>query len=195
MPRQVRPLARRRFPAFTCVLVGLVGALGFVGVSVAASISTLDAPAQIGAGAAAVRFDPPPPPPLTFPTAHQLALDGMFAAISDVRAAAGLRQLEWNDLVTLAAQQHSDDMAARRTMSHTGSDGSNAGDRLSRVGFAWSWWGENIAAGFTDPGAVVRAWMASPGHRAHLLGDFQYLGVGIATSDMGIQYWTLDLAR
>ena len=121
-------------------------------------------------------------------------LDAMLAAINEVRAAAGLRSYVWNDLVTTAAQQHSDDMAANRTMSHTGSDGSDAGDRLERVGFVSSWWAENIAAGFTDPVAVVRGWMASSGHRRHLLGDFRYVGVGIATSDQGVQYWTLDLA-
>jgi len=187
-------IGTRRFPVVACLTAGVVTALGYVGISYAASIVAIDQPAQIGAAATAVRFDPPPPPPDRFPTKHQLALDGMLRAINEVRLASGLGAYQWNDVVTLAAQQHSDDMAANRTMTHTGSDGSNAGDRLERVGFQWSGWGENIAAGFIDPGAVVRAWLASPTHRRHLLGNFRYMGVGIATSDEGIQYWTLDLA-
>jgi uncharacterized protein YkwD len=193
MVRPPRTIGARRLPIFASAAAGLIGALGFVGVSVAASIGTLDAPAQIGT--AAVRVDPPPPVPAILPTAHQLALDAMFAAINDVRAAAGLKLLVWNGLVTLAAQQHSDDMAARGTMSHTGSDGTNAGDRLERVGFVSSGWAENIAAGYTDSVAVVRGWMASSGHRANLLGNFTYVGVGIATSAQGTMYWTLDLAN
>ncbi len=119
----------------------------------------------------------------------------MLVAINEIRSAAGLSSFQWNDLVALAAQQHSDDMAANRIMSHTGSDGSSAADRLERVGFVASWWAENIAAGFVDPVALVRAWMASNGHRAHLLGNFTYVGVGTATSDLGVQYWTLDFAN
>lgn len=187
-------IGRSRFSVAACLTAGAFGVLGLAGAAFAGSIVSLDAPAQIGAGAAAVRVNPPPPPPATFPTAHQVALDAMFAAINAARATAGLAPYEWNGLVTLAAQRHSDDMAANRTMTHTGSDGSDAGQRLSRVGFAWSSWGENIAAGYIDPAAVVQGWMTSAGHRRHLLGNFHYIGVGIATSDEGIQYWTLDLA-
>jgi uncharacterized protein YkwD len=193
MARPPRTVGSRRFPIFACAAAGLIGAFGFVGVSVAASIAALDGPAQVGAGAAAVRFDPPPPVPL--PSAHQVTLNAMLVAINEIRVAAGLSTYEWNDLMTVAAQQHSDDMAANRTMSHTGSDGSNVGDRLERVGFAASAWAENVAAGFVDPVAVVRAWMTSSGHRRHLLGDFRFVGVGVATSDDDIQYWTLDFAK
>jgi uncharacterized protein YkwD len=193
MARPHRTVGSRRFPILACTAAGVIGAFAVVGVSVAGSIVTLDGPAQVGAGAAAVRFDPPSPVPL--PSAHQVELNAMLVAINDIRAAAGLSMYEWNDLLTVAAQRHSDDMAANRAMSHTGSDGSTVGDRLDRAGFAASAWAENVAAGFIDPVAVVRAWMNSSGHRRHLLGDFRYVGVGIATSADGVQYWTLDLAK
>ncbi len=86
-------------------------------------------------------------------------------------------------------------MAARRTMTHTGRDGSNAGQRITRVGFVWSAWGENVAAGFVDPAEAVRVWMGSSAHRDNILGDYLVVGIGVGTSSDNVQYWTLDLAN
>lgn len=43
--------------------------------------------------------------------------------------------LGWDARLTAAAQAHSDDMAANRFQSHSGSDGSNLDQRLDRAGF------------------------------------------------------------
>ncbi|MBL7110645.1 MAG: hypothetical protein ISS19_01740 [Bacteroidales bacterium] len=48
----------------------------------------------------------------------------------------------------MAAQDHSDDMDENNNLSHTGSDGSSAGDRLDSIGYKWSTCGENIAVGY-----------------------------------------------
>ena len=37
-------------------------------------------------------------------------------------------------------------------MTHTGSDGSDAGQRISREGYRWSAWGENVAMGYPRRG-------------------------------------------
>jgi uncharacterized protein YkwD len=58
--------------------------------------------------------------------------------------------------VAQAAQIHSDDMARSGVMQHAGSDGSRAGDRLTRVGFRWGAWGEAVAAGQPTPDDVIR---------------------------------------
>lgn len=62
-------------------------------------------------------------------------------------------------------------------------------------GYDYRAWGENIAAGYQSPKAVVNGWISSPGHRANLLGDFEEIGIGYfepsekigATYDT---YWT-----
>ena len=47
----------------------------------------------------------------------------------------------------------------------------------------------------TAPAAVVRAWMASPGHRANILNcRLRHLGVGVALS-RGQLWWTQDFGR
>ncbi|MEU7585183.1 CAP domain-containing protein [Micromonospora sp. NPDC049230] len=105
------------------------------------------------------------------------------------RAKAGCAALSIDDKLMTAAQKHSQDQADHKNMSHTGSDGSNAGARLDRVGYAWRTYGENVAWNQQTPAAVMDAWMNSSGHRANILNcAFTEIGVGIASSNG--PYWT-----
>lgn len=105
------------------------------------------------------------------------------------RAKAGCGALSIDDKLMTAAQRHSQDQADHRNMSHTGSDGSDAGDRLDRVGYSWRTYGENVAWNQKTPAAVMDAWMNSPGHRANILNcAFTEIGVGVASSNG--PYWT-----
>lgn len=120
----------------------------------------------------------------------------VVAIVNVRRVEAGLRPLRLNLDIHAAAQKHSRDQARRSLMTHTGADGSDAGDRISREGYRWSAWGENVAMGYPTPRAVVRAWMHSSGHRANIIRrGFRHLGVGRRLSGDGTIYWTLDLAR
>lgn len=111
------------------------------------------------------------------------------------RAAAGRSPLTVHPAVSSAAMAHSADQAATGRMSHIGSDGSDGGTRLTRAGFTWSAWGENVAAGQSTAADVVSAWMASSAHRANILSSTsRVIGVGVATSPNGTRYWTMDLA-
>lgn len=94
------------------------------------------------------------------------------------RSRAGLSALRLDPQLTEAARAHAADMAAKRFMSHTGSDGSNPGTRISRAGYVGFTWGENVAAGYTSPDAVCNAWMNSTGHRANILNaNFRDCGI------------------
>jgi uncharacterized protein YkwD len=55
-------------------------------------------------------------------------------------------------------------------------------DRDLQAGYAnWTWVGENIAAGYPTPEAVVSGWMSSPEHRDNILSpDYTEIGVGVA---------------
>ena len=50
------------------------------------------------------------------------------------------------------------DMARMNRMTHTGSNGSNGGQRITAAGFRWTAWAENIAVGQTSSTAVFNAW-------------------------------------
>jgi uncharacterized protein YkwD len=101
--------------------------------------------------------------------------------------------LQWQ--LNQAAQSHANDMARRNVLSHIGSDGSTGGTRISRTGYRWWIWGENVASGQTSPSQVVWAWLNSPSHRAVMLDRrFQQMGLGRAVASNGRVYWSLDLA-
>ncbi|MFG2338676.1 CAP domain-containing protein [Streptomyces yangpuensis] len=136
-----------------------------------------------------------PQPPKTSPApAPAPAASGSVAAVlalvNQERAAAGCPAVTLNAKLTKAAQDHSADMAANSNMSHTGSDGSDPGTRITRAGYAWRTYGENVAYGYSTPEKVMEGWMNSPGHRENILNcSFKEIGIGLAQPN---HYWTQD---
>ncbi|TYZ66424.1 hypothetical protein PybrP1_010305 [[Pythium] brassicae (nom. inval.)] len=120
----------------------------------------------------------------------------MLIAVNAERAAAGRPPLCINKKLQAAAQQHSDDMANNNFMSHTGSNGSTMSNRITAQDFGWSAIAENVAAGQVDVASVVKSWMSSDGHKANILGDYKFFGMGYAfcTSSTYKHYWTQDFA-
>ena len=118
--------------------------------------------------------------------------------VNDERAAEGLGPLRYDADLTAAARGHSQDMGLNDYFDHIGLDGSTPGDRITEAGYSWNTYGENIAAGYATPAAVVAGWMASPGHRANILNpNFCDIGVGyayVASSTYG-RYWTQNFGR
>lgn len=112
------------------------------------------------------------------------------------RRSRGLAALKIADAPRTAAYWQSKYQASTRTMSHTGPGGSDAGDRLTRLGYPWKFWAENVAAGQTTATQVVRAWMNSPGHRAAMLRpDARHIGVARKISGSGVPYWTMVITN
>lgn len=97
----------------------------------------------------------------------------------------------WNDLLKDAAQKHSDDMKENNFFSHTGSDGSNPGERIYDAGYNWSIWGENIAKGYTSEEDVINGWITSEGHCKNIMNP-SFEEMGVATSGT---YWTQEFAK
>ena len=105
--------------------------------------------------------------------------------------------LVWSASLTQSSLGHSDDMVASNFFSHTGSDGSNAGQRATAAGYVWHSMGENIAAGQASVEIVMAAWMASPGHCANIMQE-RFRDIGLACVSGGAvntyrSYWTMTL--
>ncbi|MFI5683086.1 CAP domain-containing protein [Streptomyces sp. NPDC051636] len=114
----------------------------------------------------------------------------IVALVNSERGKVGCSPLTLNAKLTKAAQDHSTDMAKHQNMSHTGSDGSDPGARITRAGYTWSAYGENVAYGYSTPEQVMAGWMSSPGHKRNILDcDFKDIGVGLAQPG---NYWTQD---
>lgn len=129
--------------------------------------------------------------------ASQAAVSATLQQVNSVRNQAGVGRLRVNDTLMRAAQLHACDMAAAGRMSHSGSDGSDLGLRLRRVGYAYRSAGENIALGrFQTGGGVVEMWYNSPGHKANMLDPaVNEAGLGIAPGNNGRNNWVLVLGR
>ena len=146
--------------------------------------------AAIGAGTLAAFLPMCAPAPA--PTTQQQVVN----ITNQRRAENGLAPLTMNSTLTAVAQAHAADQASVDTMSHTGTDGSDAGTRIVRSGYPTHAWGENVAGGYTTPDAVMAAWMNSPGHRANILNStFTQIGIGLAYAADGTPYWAMELGR
>jgi uncharacterized protein YkwD len=107
--------------------------------------------------------------------------------------------VEWNDTLAMAAYLHSEDMASHQLFSHTGSDGSTPGERITREGYEWWTYGENIAVGYQTVSAVMQGWLGSEGHCRNIMNPaFAEIGAAFAEGPFGgnpaTLYWTFDLA-
>ncbi|MEX1094176.1 MAG: CAP domain-containing protein, partial [Acidimicrobiia bacterium] len=100
-----------------------------------------------------------------------------LAAINSSRSAAGLAPLAMSGGLQTYARSHSVDMANANQIYHS------TGDQLAAAaGSGWSNLGENVGRG---PGvaALHSAFMGSSGHKANILGDYNYVGIGTTTAD------------
>ncbi len=106
----------------------------------------------------------------------------------------GLPALTASAALTTTAQSLACDNAARRTVVHTGSNGSTLKARLAAQGYRYSNAAENAAAGYPDAATVAAGWMSSPGHRRNILSPpLREIGVGVAKGPDGLLYWIIDL--
>jgi uncharacterized protein YkwD len=130
--------------------------------------------------------------------------DATLCLVNGERADHGLAPLAPNGRLGAAATAYAQDLVAGSYFSHTGRDGSGVLDRIQRSGYlprdaGWVL-GENLAwgtGGLATPGAIMQAWMNSPGHRENILNPgFREVGVGVvagnpaAADGMGATYAT-----
>lgn len=103
------------------------------------------------------------------------------------------RPVRWNDALAEASRLHSEDMARYNYFSHSGRDGSDPAQRVSRAGYRYRTAGENIAGGQMKPEDAMADWIKSPEHCANLMNPaFTEMGAAFAVdrkSEMGV-YWT-----
>ncbi|MCA0252368.1 MAG: CAP domain-containing protein [Actinobacteria bacterium] len=89
------------------------------------------------------------------------------------------KPLKWNAKLALAAERHSTDMSKRDYFNHTSKSGKSPGSRIKATGYKYKAMGETLAAGYSTPKAVVKAWLKSPGHCKILMSkSFTQVGVG-----------------
>ncbi len=106
----------------------------------------------------------------------------------------------WNAKLEAAALAHSQDMQRNNFFSHSGSNGSNPGQRIAQAGYSAASWGENIAAGYPDMNSVLRGWLESSSGHCEAIKSASFSEIGAAlvqgnSSNTYRTYWTLVFGR
>ncbi|MBN1949967.1 MAG: CAP domain-containing protein [Bacteroidales bacterium] len=96
-----------------------------------------------------------------------------------------VQEVEWDELLELAAIRHVEDMSQNRFLNHYGSDGSTPYSRITDAGFDGSFFGENIARGYVTIQDVVGQWKNSPEH-CKIMMDNHYHFMAVAYESY---YW------
>ena len=109
---------------------------------------------------------------------------GFLAKINASRAANGLAALSVDGGLRSHARNHTQDMIDADEIYHSSSD-----ELKAAAGSGWSKLGENVGRGGTVD-SLHKAFMDSAGHKANILGDYNYAGIGTASSD-GVLYVTV----
>ena len=95
-----------------------------------------------------------------------------------------------NNELNALAQKHSADMASGRVaFSHAGFDERSKKARKVLKGIKGGF-AENVAYGSSTAKEVLNGWKNSPRHRKNILGNYKYIGVGIASDKKGTLYFT-----
>ncbi len=116
---------------------------------------------------------------------HASVILDLLEEINKARARQGVPALKFDSKLNCAAELHAKDVGPKQICSHTGTDGSDVGERLSRCGYNGWQWAENIACGQRSASEAVQAWHKSAGH-AHNMYNPEYTHVGLA---MVNNYW------
>lgn len=108
------------------------------------------------------------------------------------RAANGLAPLKYSDKLSEAALVRAEEIQS--VFSHTRPNGTRCFTAVTEVGINYISAGENIAYGQRTPEEVMNSWMNSSGHRANILGSYDYIGIGV-TYKNGTYYWSQFFAN
>jgi hypothetical protein len=123
------------------------------------------------------------PPPAT--------AEAQFASLlNSARQASGKAPLVVNTAVATTSRTWSATMRSRDAMSHD----PNLVANVARVVPDWRRVGENVGVGY-DVAQLHNAFMASSGHRANIMGDYNQVGIGVVNSSDGTVWVTLRFVK
>ena len=109
---------------------------------------------------------------------------GFLSKINSTRSANGLAPLSVDGGLRSHAQNHTQDMMDANEIFH-----STSAELRAAGGTGWTQVGENVGRGNTVD-SLHSAFMDSPSHRANILGEYNYVGIGTGTKD-GVLYVTV----
>ena len=125
------------------------------------------------------------------PDRAQTEADALLDLMNGARKSAGLSPLTLDPGLAATAQHYACENAARQSLDHVGSDGSDILERVRREGFKPSLAAENTGIGYANASRAFAGWMASPHHRENILRP-EVTQVGIGLADGARPVWVVD---
>ena len=117
--------------------------------------------------------------------------------VNSYRSQKGLKPVKLNPKLNEAARRHSEDLAKSDRISHYGSDGSDAWERVRKVGYGARVTAENVGTGQNSVDEVFRGWQKSRDHNANLLlSDAEEMGIAMVykPETQFKTFWTMVLS-
>jgi uncharacterized protein YkwD len=131
-------------------------------------------------------------------TNAQISIQNETQVLNEInknRSQNNLKLLSLNEKLNKTANFYAQNLAQNNYLSHKGLDRQNANERMTKFGYNWTAFGENLAAGSDNPTITVERWMKSLGHKANILNsEFCEIGIGYGYSENSNykHYWTAN---
>lgn len=98
----------------------------------------------------------------------------------------GLAPLTYSDTLSKSAKAKAQDMFVNDYWAHNSPQGKTPWTFFDAVGYKYSVAGENLAKDFYDTDSLMKAWMASPTHKANIVHTrYQEIGVAVVNGTLG----------
>jgi uncharacterized protein YkwD len=120
--------------------------------------------------------------------------DEILVQINQYRKSKKLSALKLNTDIITEARKHSRDMANNSVAFGHGGFQDRAKRLQSKIsGFKGV--AENVAYGQRNATEVVAGWIASPGHKVNIEGNYTQTGIGVVANKKGVLYYTQIFVR
>lgn len=117
----------------------------------------------------------------------------LMQLINDYRISIGLNALEKVNHISNRCEEHNKYMIANKILDHN--DFASRSENIVKVLSAKNV-AENVAYNYKTSEAVLKAWLASPGHKKNIEGKYTHFGISISTDPAtGKKYYTNIFAR
>ncbi len=123
------------------------------------------------------------------------ASTAMLLAVNEAREREKLDPVKTDEILKAAAMRHATEQSEAGQFLPADSDGQTPTKRAQKAGYRAGSIAQSDAMGQTDPAKAVTSWLESEDSKKVLLGDYEHIGIGIATDKKGIPYWTLLLGK
>lgn len=117
--------------------------------------------------------------PAVLGSSIDVSMQELLDVTNQKRKEQNVAPLELNEPLSKAAAMKADYMFEKNFWAHNSPEGTTPWYFIKKVGYEYTYAGENLARGFTESADVMDAWMNSPTHKENILSP-NYTDIGFA---------------